>query len=182
MKRTHCLLAFRSLCVLALSASITMVQSGRAQTNTPLAAETLADPPPANQTEVGADIMVIHATNEGKGIDKRIGDLPQLKKPPFSAYNTYKLLNTHHVKLVKNKASSLKLPNDSLMKLLLKNVIKEKNSKDNRYKVATSITKPKGDKFLPLLEISLASGEYFFLAGQSYQKGILVMGIKLRNK
>src|SRR4051794_30970204 len=54
---------------------------------------------------VSALIMVMHATQSdgGGSIDPGIGNMPQLKKPPFSAYNTYKLLDKKVLPLEKGK-------------------------------------------------------------------------------
>src|SRR6188472_1657746 len=58
-----------------------------------------------------AEISVLHATNEKKGIDERIGDMPELKNPPFSSYDSYTLLDRQKLPLVKNDPKRLKLPN-----------------------------------------------------------------------
>ena len=48
---------------------------------------------PAEAVEFYADIMVLHATNSKKGVDSRIGSMPELQKPPFSSYDSYELLD-----------------------------------------------------------------------------------------
>jgi hypothetical protein len=127
---------------------------------------------------VPAQVMVLHATNTDGGIDPQIGSLPELKKPPFSAYNTYKLVARNDVTLTTAQPASTRLPNNRVLRTSLLNVLPNK-----RYRISTSISQPHPDagtqNFLPLLEVTAKSGETFFVAGQSYQGGVLVVGIKV---
>jgi len=129
--------------------------------------------------QVPAEIMVLHATNTDGGIDPSIGSLPQLKRPPFSAYNTYRLLGRHAITLTTARPDSTTLPNGRVLRTALKGALA-----DGKYRVSASISRPQGDKakeetFLPLLEVTATSGETFFVAGQSYRGGILVVGIRV---
>jgi hypothetical protein len=130
---------------------------------------------PALPLTANADIMVLHATQvDGPGsIDPRIGSMPQLKKPPFSAYNTYKLLDRKVVPLEKGKAATYALQNGRTLDVTLIEL-----TSDKRYKVAARIEKD-GKDFLKS-EVTAAANEPFFVAGQSHQGGILVLGITLR--
>jgi hypothetical protein len=53
----------------------------------------------------------------------------------------------------------------------------------DRYRISASISQPSADagapNYLPLLEVTAKSGEIFFVAGQSFQGGMLVVGIKV---
>jgi hypothetical protein len=135
-----------------------------------------ADAGTAPAARIGAEVMVLHATNADGGIDPHIGQLPQLRKPPFSAYNSYRLLARQAIVLTTAQPDTAKLPNGRVLKTSLLEVV----SKD-RYRVAASISQPQADagaqSFLPLLEVTAKAGETFFVAGQSYQGGILVVGI-----
>lgn len=123
-----------------------------------------------------AEVMVLHATQkDGKGeIDPQIGKLPQLKKPPFSAYNSYKLLDKVTLALKKGSPVAHALANGR--RLTVKYVEK---TKDGRYRVSTAIDKPGGKTYLKSFEVTAAPNEPFFVAGQSYDGGILVVGITL---
>lgn len=121
-----------------------------------------------------AEVMVLHASNTGGGIDPRLERLPQLKKPPFSSYDTYKLLSQTRVPLVQGRPSDTPLPNGRALRVTLKDI-----PETNRFKVGASITKPSGKEYLPLLEVTAPLDEPFFVAGQSHEKGILVVGIKV---
>lgn len=149
----------------------------------PIAAAQNAPPAqvPATQT-VRAEIVVLHATNDGTGIDKAIGDMPELAKPPFSSYNSYKLLSRTDPPLVltKGKAEPTKLPNERKLQVLFKDVIEPKRKEDvRRWVINATIQKPNGNDFLPLAEFNARAGEYFFVAGQTYKGGVLVIGIKI---
>ncbi len=133
----------------------------------------------AQQVEVPAEIMVLHATNSGGGIDPELRHLKQLQKPPFSAYDTYRLLHRHAIALRLQQPDATQLPNGRTLRTVLKAVLPE-----DRFRVAASISRPPrdGDKeggYLPLLEVTAKSGEAFFVAGQSFRGGILVVGIQV---
>jgi hypothetical protein len=125
---------------------------------------------------VNAEVMVMHATQApGAGsIDEKIGNMPQLRKPPFSAYNTYKLLDKRTLSVQKGQPSSHQLPNGRTLQVSLSDV------KERRYHVSASISQPDGKAFLKLLEVAAAPNEPFFVAGQTYQGGSLVIAITLR--
>ena len=124
-----------------------------------------------------AEIMVLHATQvEGKGsIDPAVGNMPQLKKPPFSAYNTYKLLDKKALPLEKGKSAEYAIVNGRVLQVTLVDVTPEK-----RFRVMAAISQPGGPTFLKLLEVTAAPNEPFFVAGQNYNGGILVLGITVK--
>jgi hypothetical protein len=129
---------------------------------------------------VNMEVIVLHGTNDGTGIDSKIGKIPELAKPPFSSYNSYKLLDRPKVAVQKGKQTKIKLPNEREMAIELKDIIAPKKKDEvTRYVVSTSIQKPGGNTFLPLLEVNAKAGEWFFVAGQTYKGGILVIGVKV---
>lgn len=141
-------------------------------------------PPPPTTTPaaapVAAEIIILHATNDGSGIDPKIGKMPQLGKPPFSSYNSYKLLERSKLATEAGKPGTIKLPSDALLAVTVKDVIAPKKKDEPiRYVVSASIKKPGGDTFLPLLEVNAKAGETFFVAGQNHKGGVLVVGIKI---
>jgi len=138
-----------------------------------------AAPAQANAA-VSMEVVVLHGTNDGTGIDPKIGKMPELAKPPFSAYNSYKLLDRSKQSSSKASPSTLKLPNDGVLKISLKDVVPPKKKDEaKRFVINASIQKPGGNTFLPLLEVNAKAGETFFVAGQNYKGGILVIGIKV---
>ncbi len=124
-----------------------------------------------------AEVMVLHATNSKKGIDKRIGDMPELKKPPFSSYDSYQLLRRVRLPLDKGQARTIKLPNGRVLRTKLLDILPKEY-----LRVSASINQPKGKTFLPLLEVKAKVGQAFIVAGQSYKGGILVLVIRMVNR
>ena len=102
------------------------------------------------------------------------GENPALQKPPFSAYNTYKLLSRTNYVVNRLAPTGAVLPNNRVLQITLRDVVQS-----GRYRIATSISQPGGTAFLPLLEVTTPAGEPFFVAGQSYLGGMLVIGIKV---
>jgi hypothetical protein len=119
-----------------------------------------------------AEVLVLHATNGGKGIDRRIGEMPELGRAPFSAYDSYALLDRARLPLDKH-ARRLMLPNGSQLKIDLRERLGE-----DQVRFAASVTRPKGKQVLPLLEVKAKVGQRFVVAGQSFKKGILVLVIR----
>jgi hypothetical protein len=112
------------------------------------------DAKPDAKSPVFVEVMILHATNSKKGIDQRIGDMPELKKPPFSSYDSYEL----NGRVLQTKLLDI-LPKDY-------------------FRISASINKPGGKTFLPLLEVKAHLGQAFMVAGQSYKRGILVLVIR----
>ncbi len=133
-----------------------------------------------------AEIMVIHATQiAGPGsIDPAIGVMPQLQKPPFSAYNTYKLVDRKSLPLVKDSGSTYLMVNGRTLLVTLLDM-----TADRRFHVSAAINQPENKQaadtkkkpaFLKLLEVTAAPNEPFFVGGQTYQGGSLVLAITIK--
>lgn len=132
------------------------------------------------ETTVNVELIVLHATNDGSGIDPKIGKMPELGKPPFSSYNSYKLLDRSTQTSSKTKQITYKLPTGRDLQVSLKDVIEpKKQGEAKRFVMSASIQKSDGNTFLPLLEVNAKAGETFFVAGQNYKGGVLVIGIKV---
>ncbi|HEY8947076.1 MAG TPA: hypothetical protein VIM73_22685 [Polyangiaceae bacterium] len=121
-----------------------------------------------------AEVMVLHATNSKKGIDPRIGPMPELGKPPFSSYDSYVLLERARLPLGKETPGSLKLPNGRTLRTRLLEVLGA-----DTVRLSANINQPNGKEFLPLLEVKAKLGQAFIVAGQSYKNGILVLVIRV---
>lgn len=129
-------------------------------------------PPPPPLVNISADVMVVHARNTASpGIEASLANLKQLRDPPFSSYNTYKLLSQSRVGVAKDKAASVSLPDQGKLSLKRLDV-------SARYKLGVNILKGSGDPFLANLEVTGDLNEIFFVAGQVYQGGILVIAIR----
>jgi uncharacterized lipoprotein YbaY len=146
-------------------------------------AQEAAAPAPAPAPAVvliPAEVVVLHATNAGTGIDAKIGKMPELGKPPLSSYNSYTLLDRSKLSIEKAGSTKIKLPNDGMLMVTIKDIIlPKKKDEPKRFVVSASIQKPGGNTFLPLLEVNAKAGETFFVAGQAHKGGVLVIGIKV---
>jgi len=120
------------------------------------------------------EIVILHASNTGGGIDARINNPSPLKYPPFSSYNTYQLLTQSQLLLALGADKSSPLPDGGSVHVTLK-----EPTKTERRRIAISIYNATGASFLPLVEVNVKGEDPFFIAGYQYQKGILVVGIKL---
>jgi len=125
---------------------------------------------------VSATVLVMHArqVDGGGAIDPEVGDLPQLKKPPFSAYNSIKLLEKKVFSLEKGKPVTHSLMTGRTLQVSLLEV-----TADKRFHVGAAINQPGGAAFLKLLEVKAAPNEPFFVAGQSYKDGTVVLAFTI---
>jgi hypothetical protein len=132
----------------------------------------VADQPAAPvPAAVDAEVTLIHASNNvDAGIDPRIGKLPNI-----GSYKSYQLLSQSNM-TIKKAPTTTTLPNGRILQISLK------DTKDKQYIIDTSINQPGGTAFLPLLEVRASVGVPVFIAGQSYQGGMLIIAIKILPK
>jgi hypothetical protein len=134
---------------------------------------------PAKQA-AKVEVLVLHATSGGTGIDPKLGDMPELKKPPFSSYDSYKLLDQVELSLERGKASAKALPDKGKLTLTLKEIVPaSKKGELDKYVLNASIAKPDDKPFLPSLDVNAHAKERLFIAGQKYEKGILVIVLRV---
>ena len=119
-----------------------------------------------------ADVLVIHAANvPGGTIDPQLANLRQLKNVPFNSYNSFKLLDTKSLPLVKS-GPSIALKNGYNFSLSLTSI------EGKQLHIVPSLSKTATPN--PLPEVSAKAGEPFFVAGQSYEGGILIIAVTPR--
>jgi hypothetical protein len=153
------------------------VPAPAASSSTPPAPPVPPKPPGPPALVVNAEIMVLHATmRPGPGsIDPAIGKMPQLQKPPFSVFNTYRLLDKKVVPIDLGRAGSYSLPNGSILQVTFANP-----TQDKRFHIQVAINTPGGTAYLKLLEVTASPNETFFVAGQPFKDGVLVLGLTMR--
>jgi len=122
------------------------------------------------------EVLVLHATTQpGPGsIDPSIGNMPQLRRPPFSAFNTYKLLARQSLVLAKGVPTQYALVNGRVLQITLTNVLP-----GPRYEIAAAINQPGGGAYINLLRLTTPPNDTFFVAGQQYRGGVIVIGFTL---
>ena len=123
-------------------------------------------------TSVPAEVLVILAKEEAGTIDPQLAKMTALRRPPFNSFRSMKVLSRPKLKLTPGKDALVALPNGRRMKLTLLRVMP-----DGRYKVKAAINRPDKADYLPLLQVVASAGDPFFVAGQTYQGGTLVVGV-----
>ena len=126
---------------------------------------------------VNAEVMVLVGTDlpGGGSIDPAIGHLPQLKKPPLSAYNTYRLVDKRTLPLELGKSETYTLVNGRVLQVTF-----VETTPDHGFHVKAAINQPGGHAYLKLLDLTAKPNEPFFVGGQSFGGGSLVLAITLR--
>jgi hypothetical protein len=134
-----------------------------------------AQPLPQRAT---VEVMVLHATVQpGPGsIGPGIGNLPQLQQPPFSAWNTYRLLAKTSLTLNQGTPLTYPLPNGRVLQVTLQQV-----TAGPRYKIGAAINQPGSNTYLNLLTVTAPPNQTFFVAGQQFQGGVIIIGFTVRS-
>jgi hypothetical protein len=127
----------------------------------------------AQSVKVSGEVIVVLAKEAEGEYDGKLKQMPALQKPPFNSFKSMKVLSTTQVELGTDKAPTVQLPNGRSLQLKL-----VERMPDGRHKVQVSINRAGKQDYLPLLTV-IASGEPFFVAGQSYEGGTLVIGVKV---
>jgi hypothetical protein len=126
----------------------------------------------ATPSNVPAEVLVVLAKEEPGEIDPQLKKLTALRRPPFNSFRSMKILSRPKLTLTAGKDALVSLPNGRRMKLTLLRVMP-----DGRYKVKAAINRPNKSDYLPLLQVVASAGDPFFVAGQTYQGGTLVVGV-----
>lgn len=129
----------------------------------------------SNRTATGgvpAEVLVVLAKEEAGSIDPELKKLTALRRPPFNSFRSMQILSKPKVKLVPGRDAVVSLPNGRRLKLALLQVMP-----DGRYKMKVSINRPEKADYLPLLQVVASAGDPFFVAGQTYKGGTLVVGV-----
>ncbi|UCF47664.1 MAG: hypothetical protein JSU89_10880 [Myxococcales bacterium] len=123
-------------------------------------------------SNVPAEVLVVLAKEEPGNIDPQLKKMTALRRPPFNSFRSMKILSRPKLTLKPGRDALVSLPNGRRMKLTLLRVMP-----DGRYKVKAAINRPDKSDYLPLLQVVASAGDPFFVAGQTYQGGTLVVGV-----
>lgn len=124
--------------------------------------------------KVAASVLIILAGSDGEGIDPQLANLKALKQPPFDGFKKKSLLKQVEVDLTRNQDTEVELPNGRKLRIRLL-----EPKPDGRFRVSVSINRPGKQDYLPLMTVVAAPGDPFFVAGQKYQGGTLIVGIRV---
>jgi hypothetical protein len=130
--------------------------------------------PTRAEEPLSGEVLVILASEASGAIDPSLAQIPALNKPPFNAFRSMKVLTRTTVSLTVGKPVDVGLPNNRRLNLTL-----QARRPDGRSRVQVSINRPNEKDYLPLLEVIASPGEPFFVAGQKYQNGTLVIGVRM---
>jgi hypothetical protein len=134
------------------------------------------------KADAKAEVLVLHASNSGKGIDPKLDELKKdLQKPPLSSYDSYEQLAKESRELKLKTPASVSLPNQGKLALTLNEVIPREN-KPPKYDVDVKVDDKDGNQFV-FTNVKAPASKYFYVAGPPYTKdgneGILVFAIRL---
>ncbi|GAB4194753.1 MAG: hypothetical protein OHK0013_00290 [Sandaracinaceae bacterium] len=147
---------------------------GLAQTTTPTQAQGPSADGHQVPREVSGEVLVILASERVGEIDPALATMQALRQPPFNGYHTMQLLLRPSIRLTVGQPATVPLPNGRVLQLVLDAITPE-----GRYRVRVSINRPEQRDYLPLVEIVAPPGDPFFLAGQNFMGGTLVLGVRL---
>ena len=124
--------------------------------------------------EVRGEVLVILGSERPGEIDPALASIGALRQAPFSSFQTMQLLARPSIHLVVDEPRDIPLPNGRILRIVLASVTPQ-----GRYRVRVSINRPEQSDYLPLLEVVAPPGDPFFLAGQNFLGGTLVIGVRL---
>jgi len=128
----------------------------------------------ADDAKAPGEVFVILASEAEGPVDPSLSSVKALKEPPFNAFKSMKILSRSSFSLAGGAPFEVDLPNGRKLRITLRDL-----RKDGRFKVQVSINRPNQADYLPLLEVVVSPGEPFFVAGQKYQGGTLVVGVRV---
>jgi hypothetical protein len=141
-----------------------------------VAAHARADEAAADQKPVvlAGEVFVFLASEKEGAIDPSLAKVRALKHPPFNNYKSMKILSRQTVKLVAEERLDIYLDNGRLVQLTLVALLP-----DGRAKVSVSINRANEKDYLRFLYVIASPGEPFFVAGQKFDGGTLVIGVRV---
>ena len=120
------------------------------------------------------EVSVLHGTHAERTGDARLVSMAELREGPFASYASYVLLSRAQLPLAKGGKRRVRLPNGGVLEARLEEILPDGSSR-----LIACINRRSGEELLPLLEVKARPGQAFIVAGQSYQRGILVLVIKV---
>lgn len=163
----------RSLCAAVLT-SFALVTAHAVPCTSLSVAHAQNTPAGAPVREVSGEIFIVLASERGGEMDPSLAAIPALRQPPFNAFSSMQLLARPAIRLTVGEPTMVPLPNGRVLQIVLDSVTPQ-----GRYRVRVSINRPEQHDYLPLLEVVAPPGDPFFLAGQNFLGGTLILGVRL---
>jgi hypothetical protein len=117
------------------------------------------------------EVSVIHATRADAGVDPRVGDLPR-NQAPFKDYNAFKLLDRQRFPFEVSRPVTYTLTNGRTLVVNLYGV--SEDAGERRYTMHAQIR-----DYLQGLKVTVSARQPFWLGGQSYDNGTLLIELKV---
>lgn len=140
-------------------------------------AAVLATPPSVRAQEgmeTEAEVFVVLAFEREGQLDPSLESIAALHRAPFNAFHTMEVLSRTSLELRPGVPTDVDLPNGRIVRLELESMTDE-----GRYRVRVSINRPGQTDYLPLLQVVASPGDPFFVAGQNYRGGTMVIGVRV---
>jgi hypothetical protein len=128
----------------------------------------------ADGAGIPGQVMIILGNPEGTGVAPELAKIEALKQAPFDAFPKKALLKRVDVSLSPGSDSEVELPNGRKLRLSLL-----EKTKEGRYRVSVSINRPGKQDYLPVMTVVAAPGDPFFVAGQKFEGGTLIIGVSV---
>lgn len=123
---------------------------------------------------VPGEVLIVLAKETAGTRAPELANIAALSRPPFDAFPTMSILSRPSVTFQIGQPSEVNLPNGRKLR-----VVVERRLPNGRFMARISINRPNENDYLPLLTVVASPGDYVFVAGQSYQDGTLVIGIRI---
>jgi hypothetical protein len=123
---------------------------------------------------LAGEVLVLLASEKEGTIDPSLSHVRALKHAPFNGFKSMRIMSRSAVKLLPDQAVEIDLPNGRKIQLTLVTRLE-----DGRAKLEVSINRPYEKDYLPLLHVIASAGEPFFVAGQKFEGGTLVIGVRV---
>lgn len=120
------------------------------------------------------EVVVVLASETAGPVDPSLAQLPALRQPPFNTFRSMRVLERPSLTLVGSAASEVSLPNGRRLRLSIVG-----STPQGRIRVRVEINRPGQTDYLPSMEVAASPGEPFFVAGQAFQGGTLVIGVRV---
>jgi len=127
--------------------------------------------------QASGEVLIIHAQESAGEIDPALREITALQRAPFNSYRSMRILSRPALSLSVGASTSVTLPNGRQLQVTLQGI-----TENGRYELSVSISRPDGPDYLREARIVAAPGDPFFVAGQSHNDGILLIGIRLGSR
>ena len=128
----------------------------------------------AHAQDQTGEVLVVLASEQPGPVDANLAQEPALRQPPFNSYRSMRLLQRMPLTLPVSRPAIVPLPNGRNLQIVLVRVMP-----NGRLQVHVSINRPDKNDYLQGVTVETSAGVPFFIAGQAYQGGTLVIGVRV---